>query len=97
MSVEFERKSRKKRRWGRILEYSSYERKFVFGDNYTDLKNKIEKSVANNKGFTIQEIASNNDVRVSVAKQILNELNSEGKIKLITGSHRVKIYQGAKV
>jgi ribosomal protein S25 len=96
MSVEFERKSRKKRRWGRVLEYSSYERKYVFGNNYTELKDKVEKSVANNKGFTIQEVASNNDIRVSVAKQMLNELSSEGKIKLITGSHRVKIYQGAK-
>lgn len=96
MSVEFERKSRKKRRWGRSLEYSSYERKYVFGDTYQELKNKVEKSFAKNKGFTIQEIASNHDIRVSVAKQILNELTEEGKVKFIDGTHRVKIYQGVK-
>lgn len=96
MSVEFERKSRKKRRWGRVLEYSSYEKKYVFGNSYNELKKKVEKNMEKNKGFTIQEVAANNDVRVSVAKHILFELETEGKIKLIHGNHRVKIYQGAK-
>lgn len=93
LSVEFEKKSRKKRRWGRSLEYSSYEKKYIFGNVYTEMKTKIEKSVKNNKGFTIQEIASSNDIRVSVAKQILSELEKEGKINLISSSHRLKIYQ----
>ncbi|OLS19548.1 MAG: hypothetical protein HeimC3_44950 [Candidatus Heimdallarchaeota archaeon LC_3] len=93
MSVEFERKSRKKRRWGRSLEYSSYERKYIFGNVYADMKTKVEQSVKNNKGFTDQEIASANDIRVSVAKQILSELEKEGKINLILRSRRLRIYQ----
>ena len=96
MSVEFERKTRKKRRWGRSLEYSSYERRYVFGDTYTELKNKIEKSVVNQKAFTIQEIASANDIRVSVAKQMLTELETEGKVQSVSRSHRVKIFKGVK-
>ncbi len=96
MSVEFERKSRKKRRWGRSLEYSSYERRYVFGDTYTEIKNKVEKSVTNQNAFTIQEVASSNDIRVSVAKQMLYELESEGKIRSVLRSHRVKIFQGIK-
>ncbi len=93
MSVEFERKSRKKRRWGRSLEYSSYERKYIFGEVFEEMKSKVEKSIKNNKGFTIQEIASANDIRVSVAKQILSQLENEEKISLISSSHRLKIYQ----
>jgi|SRR3990172_4909259 len=96
MSVEFERKSRKKRRWGRVVEYTSYERKYVLGDVYAELKKKVEKSVSKSKGFTPQEIAAANDVRVSVAKQILRELETEGKVLSIIASHRIRVYSSVQ-
>jgi ribosomal protein S25 len=96
MSVEVERKTRKKRRWGRIVEYSSYERKYILGDVYDELKKKVEKSITKTKGFTPQEIAASNDIRVSVAKQILDDLEAEGKIIAIIKAHRIRVYSGSK-
>ena len=90
MAVEFERKSRKKRRWGRVIEYTSYERKFLFGSSYKEEYDKIKKSFCKYKsGVTPQELAAASDVRVSVAKQILHDLENEGLVTLGLKSKRV--------
>ena len=96
MSVEFERKSRKKRRWGRVIEYSSYEKKYIFSNVYDDLKKKIEKQIAKSSCVTPQELAAGNDIRVSVAKQVLTDLEGEGKIKQVFKAHRIRAYAGTK-
>ena len=90
MSVEFERKSSKKRRWGRVIEYSSYEKKYLFGNVYDDLKKKIEKQIAKSPCVTPQQLAASNDVRVSLAKQVLNDLETEGKVKQVFKAHRIR-------
>ena len=93
MSVEFERKSRKKRRWGRVIEYTSYERRFLFGSVYQDEYEKLKKSLSKYKaGVTPQELSQANDIRVSVAKQMLNDLEQEGLVKLAVKSKRVRYF-----
>ena len=93
MAVEFERKSRKKRRWGRVIEYTSYERKFLFGASYNEEYDKVKKSLGKYKtGVTPQELAQASDIRVSVAKQILHDLEQEGLVTLGLKSKRVKFF-----
>ena len=93
MAVEFERKSRKKRRWGRVIEYTSYERKYLFGKSYRDEYDKVKKGLGKYKaGVTPQELAAASDVRVSVARQILTDLESEGLVTLALKSKRVKFF-----
>ena len=89
MSVEFERRSRKKRRWGRVIEYSSFERKYLYGEGYKEEYEKVKKSLGRYKsGVTPQELSLANEIRVSVSKQILSDLEAEGLVKLAvkTGS-----------
>ncbi|MHA2298203.1 MAG: hypothetical protein ACXAEU_02600 [Candidatus Hodarchaeales archaeon] len=93
MSVDFERKSRKKRRWGRIIEYSTYQRRLVYGAKYNDIVGAIEKALKkDNVVITPQSIAEQHDIRVSVAKQILKELEEKGKAKLVDSCSRIRIY-----
>ncbi len=93
MAVEFERKSRKKRRWGRVIEYTSYERKFLFGASYNEEYDKVKKNLGKYKsGVTPQELAAASDVRVSVARQILHDLEQEGLVALGLKSKRVKFF-----
>ena len=93
MSVEFERKSRKKRRWGRTIEYGSYERRFIFGSVFQQEYEKVKATVGKYKnGVTPQELAQSNDIRVSVAKQILGGLENEGLLQMVVKSKRVKFY-----
>lgn len=93
MAVEFERKSRKKRRWGRTIEYTSYERKYLFGKSYKEEYEKVKKGLGKYKtGVTPQELAATNDIRVSVAKQILTDLEGENLVTLALKSKRVKFF-----
>ena len=93
MAVEFERKTRKKRRWGRIIEYTSFQRRFIYGDTYNEELERIRKNIGRFKsGVTPQELAIGNDYRVSVAKQLLADLEKEGLFKLVVKSRRVRMY-----
>ena len=93
MSVDFERKTRKKRRWGRTIEYGSYERRYLFGAGYTEEYEKVKKGVGKFKsGVTPQELAQSSDVRVSVAKQMLADLEKEGLVEQVVKSKRVRFY-----
>ena len=93
MAVEFERKTRKKRRWGRIIEYTSFQRRFIYGDTYNEELERIRKNMGRFKsGITPQELAISNDYRVSVAKQLLSDLEKEGLFKLVVRSRRVRMY-----
>ena len=93
MAVEFERKTRKKRRWGRIIEYTSFQRRYIYGDTYNEELDRLRKNLGRFKGgVTPQDIALNNDYRVSVAKQLLSDLEKEGLIELVVKSKRVRMY-----
>ena len=93
MAVEFERKTRKKRRWGRIIEYTSFQRRYIYGDMYSEELTRLRDNLGRFKsGITPQELALNNDYRVSVAKQLLTDLEQEGLLELAVKSRRVRLY-----
>ena len=93
MTYEFDRKTRKKRRWGRVYEYSSYERSILVNEQaFHDLTAKVVEEVAKSRGLTAQEIANRHNIRVSVAKQILNTLLEDGQIQLLLTAQNVKLF-----
>ena len=92
-----DRKVRKKRRWGRIFEYTSYERNLLVGDEYNALLSELEKDYSKRKSIvtTPQEIASRRDIRVSVAKRLLADLEKKNIVKKAHSNKRVQIYMKA--
>lgn len=93
VTYEFDRKTRKKRRWGRVYEYSSYERRIVINEEaFNELTEKITDELAKSKGITAQELAEKHDIRASVAKRILGALEESGKIRLMVSGQNTKVY-----
>ncbi|MFX0091257.1 MAG: hypothetical protein ACFFBD_05790 [Candidatus Hodarchaeota archaeon] len=97
MSFEIERKSRRKRRWGRVYEYTSFERRLVVGDDferaYNIIKDMFEKR---NRLVTPEKIAEETNIRVSSAKKILKNLEKEGIIELALNEKHLKVYRPKK-
>ncbi|NHJ03015.1 MAG: hypothetical protein EAX86_12840 [Candidatus Heimdallarchaeota archaeon] len=89
-----DRKVRKKRRWGRIFEYTSYERNLLVGDEYNELLKELEKDYSKRKSIVVtpQEIASRRDIRVSVARSLLDDLVKKKIIKKAYSNRRVSVY-----
>ncbi|MHA2362761.1 MAG: hypothetical protein ACXAC7_02300 [Candidatus Hodarchaeales archaeon] len=93
MAVEFERKTRKKRRWGRIIEYTSFQRRYLYGEGYKEELDRLRQGLGRYKtGVTPQELAISSDYRVSVAKQLLYDLEKEGLVECRVKSRRVRLY-----
>ena len=59
------------------------------------LKKNVSKELKNVKVVTPQEIAQKHDIRVSIAKQILEDLEKEGILALVDKSKRARIYSKA--
>ncbi|MHA1966493.1 MAG: hypothetical protein ACW964_01700 [Candidatus Hodarchaeales archaeon] len=93
MSVT-DKKTRKKRRWGRVFEYSSYERQLPVGDQYTEILDELSAEYSKRKTIVVtpQEIASKRDIRVSVAKRLLAELAEKNIVKRSYSNRRIQIY-----
>ncbi|UCE12427.1 MAG: hypothetical protein JSV04_09540 [Candidatus Heimdallarchaeota archaeon] len=93
MSVS-EKRVRKKRRWGKIFEYSSYERNYPVGDEYMGLLKELEEDYSKRKTVVVtpQEIASKRDIRVSVAKQLLEDLEEKKVLKKAVSNRRLRVY-----
>lgn len=96
MSVS-DKKVRKKRRWGKIFEYSSYERNLVVGNDYEELVKELEEEYSKRKSIVItaQEIAAKRDIRVSVAKRLLEDLEEKNILKPTVSNKRLKVYTKA--
>jgi ribosomal protein S25 len=96
MSVS-DRRVRKKRRWGKIFEYSSYERNLVVGDDYEELLKELEEEYSKRKSIVItaQEIAAKRDIRVSVAKRLLEDLEEKNIVKPTISNKRLRVYTKA--
>lgn len=82
-------KVRKKKRWGKVVEFTALVRDLNPSD---DVRNNIVKEASRSRAITAQAIAQKYNVRVSTAKKILEELVEEGKLQLVTSSPRVKVY-----
>ncbi|MFX1255566.1 MAG: hypothetical protein ACFFCZ_28445 [Promethearchaeota archaeon] len=96
MSFEIERKTRKKRRWGRVYEYTSFERNLAVSDDfqkaYDIIKGTFEKK---NRLVTAEKIAEETNLRVSSVKKVLKILLDEGVVKLAYNGKRLRVYQSA--
>ncbi len=92
MTWDLDKRVRKKRRWGKVFEYTSYQRKVPYGDELKDLRSKIEQEVKKTRVITPQELAAKHDVRVSYIKTILNELAEKGEIKEFIGDAKLRTY-----
>ena len=93
MSVT-DKRTRKKRRWGRVFEYSSYERDLPVGDQYAEILNELSEDYSKRKTIVVtpQEIASKRDIRVSVAKRLLTELEEKKIVKRSFSNRRIHVY-----
>ena len=89
-----DKKVRKKRRWGKIFEYTSYEKNLLVGDEYKALLQELEKEYSKRKSIVItpQEIAARRDIRVSVAKRLLEDLEEKDILKKEFSNRRVRVY-----
>lgn len=90
-----DKRTRKKRRWGRVFEYSSYERSLVVGDEYQALVKELTEEYTKRKSVVVtpQEIASKRDIRVSVAKRLLSEMVEKQILKLSFKNRRLCVYE----
>ena len=89
-----DKRTRKKRRWGKVFEYSSYERKLLVGDEYKEVLKELEEDYSKRKKLVVtpQEIAAKRDIRVSVAKQLLDDLEKKKILKQASSNRRLTVY-----
>ncbi len=60
------------------------------------IEQKIRESLPKSKGFTANELAQKNDIRISAIKKLLEEMANEGLIEVVSISSRLKIYRGTQ-
>ncbi|MFC1802933.1 hypothetical protein ACFL0D_03085 [Thermoproteota archaeon] len=59
-----------------------------------DLNNKeVIDAISGMKAITSTSVATRFNLKVSIAKRMLNELEKKGTIKLVTRSGNVKVYK----
>ncbi|MFX0052205.1 MAG: hypothetical protein ACFE8U_13050 [Candidatus Hermodarchaeota archaeon] len=89
-----DKKVRKKRRWGKIFEYTSYERPLLVGEAYKELLDELEEDYSKRKNLVVtpQEISAKRDIRVSVAKQLLADLEEKKVLKKAVSNRRTQVY-----
>jgi len=86
-------KVRKKKKYGKVFEYEPTIRDAFISD---DLREKLEKEIPKMKVISPTEIALRYNIKISTAKDFLEELEQKGLIKLAVKNRRVKIYVPAK-
>ena len=90
-----EKRTKKKRRWGKVFEYTSYERSLLVGNEYDELLKELAAEYEKRKTLVVtpQELAAKRDIRVSVAKQLLNDLEEKNKlVKKSFQNKRLTVY-----
>ncbi|MFX1534365.1 MAG: hypothetical protein ACFFDI_09100 [Promethearchaeota archaeon] len=94
MSFEIEKKTRKKRRWGRIYEYTSFERNLAVSDDFQKAYDIIKGIFDKKKRLvTAEKIAEETNLRVSSVKKVLKILLDEGAVKLAYEGKKLRVYQ----
>ncbi|MHA1974731.1 MAG: hypothetical protein ACTSW1_17170 [Candidatus Hodarchaeales archaeon] len=93
MSVT-DKRVRKKRRWGKVFEYTSYERSLLVGNEYSEMLKELEADFTKRKSLltTPQELAVKRDIRVSTAKRLLEDLVEKNLLKKVHQNRRVRVY-----
>lgn len=80
---------KKKKRWGKIYEYTPTVRLSVLTP---ELAEEIQKELENTSGVTPQSLALKHGIKVSLAKKILQKMVKKGKLKLVHSNSKNKIY-----
>ena len=93
MTMEFEKKTHRKRRWGKTIEWGSYERRIITGSELDEFVKEVKETVTKNPVTTPQDLATKFDIRVSVAKDLLKMLEEEGIVERVISSSRLKAYK----
>nr|MDO8043677.1 eS25 family ribosomal protein [Candidatus Baldrarchaeota archaeon] len=86
-------KVRKKKKYGKVFEYEPIIRDAFISD---DLREKLEKEIPKMKVISPTEIALRYNIKISTAKDFLEELEQKGLIKLAVKNRRVRIYVPVK-
>ena len=84
--------NKRKGKWGRVKEFESIERALII-DN--DLKEKMLKEVPKQKVITPTSVCQRYQVRMHVAKDIINELEKTGKIVFHQKTAYTVVYKAA--
>ena len=61
------------------------------------VEEKIRETYSKSRGFTPNEIAQKNDIRISAVKKLLKQMESENLVEIVESSRRLKIYKGTQV
>ncbi len=95
MAFDLEKKTRKKKRWGRVVEFTSYERKLLHGNAYNQVKESIKEEISQGKLklVTPQDLATKHDIRVSEGKRLLRDLEEEGLVKIALKGAQTRFYE----
>jgi small subunit ribosomal protein S25e len=84
--------NKRKGKWGRVKEFESIERALII-DN--DLKEKMLKEIPKQKVITPTAICQKYQVRMHVAKGIIKELETTGKIVFHKKTAYTRVYKAA--
>lgn len=89
-----DKKVKKKRRWGKVFEYTSFQRSLPVGEEYEAKLAQLEQDIAKRKNLvmTAPDIATRLDIRVSAAQNLLNDLEERKILKKAISSQRLKVY-----
>ncbi len=89
MSTQDKKHVRKKKKFGKVIEYVSQERTIIPSD---DVLTQIEKDALKAKAITAQALAEKYNIAVSTIKPILYRLEQEGKLKRITSTKWTDVF-----
>ena len=85
--------NKRKGKWGRVKEFESIERALII-DN--DLKEKMLKEIPKQKVITPTSICQRYQVRMYIANEIIQELESSGKITFHEKTAYTNVYKPAQ-
>ena len=80
---------RKKKKFGLVVEFIPVTRDLVPDD---ETKKKIDDEIKRAKGITPSYLADKYNIRVSTAKKMLQEAETNNIVKRIISSRRTKVY-----
>jgi len=85
--------NKRKGKWGRVKEFESIERALIIEN---DLKEKMMKEIPKQRIITPTSICQRYQVRMHVAKEILKELETSGKIAFHKKTAYTKVYKAVQ-
>jgi ribosomal protein S25 len=89
MSAERRTTVKKKKRWGKIYEYTPTIRASILDD---DLVKEIEGELKKAGTQTPQSLAKKFDIKVSLAKKILSQYADQDKLNKVHSKSKYQIY-----